>query len=575
MSRDLSDPTATRPLGVALLLALAVASCGDPDARAMSGMPEFCQNVLPSVEAHLAALPTPGGERYGGTAVVGGIGEIPDGMNSLVSADHGANQHQIFMNLMTLLRANGDLELEPYLARDWELNEDLTEVTFHLRDDVVWHDGEPTTAHDVEFTYLRATDPNTGFPNAAFWDHYVGGADGVEVLDEHTIRFRLTPHAELLDPWRSTAILPRHLLGDVPPDELRQHPFGTRCPVGNGPFVFQEHRQDESWSFVRNPGFPEELGGPPYLDRYVYRVIPEQTTLLTELLTETVDVYVAPLPDQTPQIEASEALELRAFPFRNYIFVGWNSRRPQLADPRVRRALTMGTDRAEIVEALFRGYGQVANAGVPPFHWAHHEGIADALPHDPDGAAALLEEAGWVDRNGDGVREDAEGNRLEVSIRFNSDRTRQEIAEIMQAQLSEIGVAVQPEVVEWATLVEQITSADARTFDGVVMGWVTEFKVDDHDLFHSTKSEQPYGWAGIGNDRLDVLLDTLQLVVDRSEALPLWHEYQELLVELQPYTYVAFPRRLAGVNRRLQGVEMDVRGEWVSVADWWIPADRR
>jgi peptide/nickel transport system substrate-binding protein len=575
MSRDLTDLSLLRPLGGALLLALGVASCGDPEARALRGMPEFCQEVLPAVDAYLAGLPTPTGERYGGTAVVGGIGEIPDGMNALVSADHGANQHQIFMNLMTLLRVDGDLEPQPYLARDWEMNDDLTEVTFHLRDDVFWHDGEPTTARDVEFTYLRATDPETGFPNAAFWDHYVAGEEGVEVLDEHTIRFRLDPHAEFLDPWRSTSILPRHLLGEVPAGELRGHPFGTRCPVGNGPFVFREHRPDESWTFVRNPGFPEGLGGPPYLDRYVYRVIPEQATLLTALLTESVDVYLAPLPDQIPQIEASDALELRAFPFRNYIFIGWNSRRPQLADARVRRAITMGTNRAQIVEALFRGYGQVANAGVPPFHWAHHEGLIDALPHDPEGAAALLEEAGWVDRSGDGIREDGDGNRLEISIRFNPDRTRQEIAEIMQAQLREIGVAVRPEVVEWATLVEQITSPGARAFDGVVMGWVTEFKVDDHDLFHSTKADQPYGWAGIADERLDVLLDTLQLVVDRSEALPLWEEYQELLVELQPYTYVAFPRRLAGVNRRLQGVEMDARGEWVSVADWWIPAELR
>ena len=168
MSRDLTEPIFLRSLLGALLLALGVASCGDPEARALRGMPEFCQEVLPSVDAYLSGLPTPSGERFGGTAVVGGIGEIPNGMNALVSADHGANQHQIFMNLMTLLRADGDLELQPYLARDWEMNDDLTEVTFHLRDDVFWHDGEPTTAHDVEFTYLRATDPETGFPNAAF-----------------------------------------------------------------------------------------------------------------------------------------------------------------------------------------------------------------------------------------------------------------------------------------------------------------------------------------------------------------------------------------------------------------------
>ena len=562
---------------LSILAGLALAGCGDADGpRSYAGMPAFCQTVLPEVDAYMAGFEQPTGERYGGTVVVGGIGEIADGMNALVSSDYSANQHQLFVNLMSLIRLDEDLELAPYLARDWEVNDDITELTFHLRDDIHWHDGTPTTAHDVEFTYLRATDPETAFPNAAFWTNYVRGPEGVEVIDDHTIRFRLQEHADYMDSWRATAIMPRHLLEDVPPAELRQHPFGTRCPVGNGPFVFAEHRPDESWTFRRNPAFSEELGGPPYLDRYIYRVIPEPTTLATELLTGNVDVYIAPLPDQAPQIEASSEVVLHDFDFRNYVFVGWNSRRPQLADARVRRALTLGTNRQQIIDALLGGYGQIANAGVPPFHWAYHDEIEDALPHDPDEARRLLDEAGWSEIGPDGIRRNAEGDRLEISVKYNTgNQQRQDVAEIMQAQLREVGVAIRPQVVEWATLLNQINTPDVRDFDGVVMGWVTEFKVDDHDLFHSEKRDTPFGWAGTQDERLDVLLDTLQLIVDRDEALPLWHEYQELLVEIQPYTYFYFPQRLGGVNTRLRDVRLDVRGEWVNLRDWWIPADER
>jgi peptide/nickel transport system substrate-binding protein len=539
-------------------------------------MPPFCQEVLPRVTDFLAQFSHPTGERYGGTAVVGSIGEIADGMNALVSSDYTSSQHQTFVSLMTLIQFDAELEAQPYLAESWEVNDERTEITFRLRDDVFWHDGTPTTAHDVEFTYLRAMDPETAFPNAAFWTHYVRGPEGVEVLDDFTIRVHLQPHAEFLDPWRSTAIMPRHLLGDVPPIELRQHPFGTRCPVGNGPFVFWEHRPDESWTFVRNPAFPEALGGPPYLARYVYRVIPEQTTLLAELLTENLDFYVAPAPDQVPQILAAPNLELREFPFRTYTFVGWNSRRPQLSDARVRRAITVGTNRHQIVEAILRGYGDVANAGVPPFHWAYNPALGDSLTYDPDEARALLDQAGWADRDGDGIRENAEGLRLEITIKYNQgNQQREDIAEIMQAQLGQIGIAVRPQVVEWATLLDQINTPASRDFDGVVMGWVTEFKVDDHDLFHSTKSEQPYGWAGTNDPGLDRLLDTLQLVVDRDEAIELWQAYQYRLIQLQPYTYFYFPQRLAGLNRRLQDVTLDARGEWISIGEWWIPAESR
>ncbi|MEX2295748.1 MAG: ABC transporter substrate-binding protein, partial [Gemmatimonadota bacterium] len=547
----------------AFLVFSLAAGCGDQAARSLAGLPEFCRDVLPRVAEHLAGFEHPTGERYGGTAVVGTIGELADGMNALVSSAYESTQHQTFLNLMTLIRFDGGFEPEPYLARTWELNEESTELTFHLRDDVFWHDGTPTTARDVEFTYLRATDPATAFPNQAFWTHYVPGPDGVEVLDDHTILFRLRPHAELLDPWRATAIMPEHLLRDVAPAELRQHPYGNRCPVGNGPFVFEDHRADASWSFVRNPAFPEGLGGPPYLARYVLRIIPEQTTLLTELLTENIDFMINPPASQEPQITGASHLQFRTFPWRSYDFVGWNTRRPQLADARVRRAITMATNRAEIVEALLLGYGEVANAGVPPIHWAFHEGNRDALPYDPAGARALLDEAGWVDRDGDGIRENSEGVRLDLSIKYNDgNQDRQDIAEIMQAQLREVGIAVRPQVVEWATLLSQINTPEVRDFDGVVIGWVAEFRLDDTDLHHSRNLNQPYGWSGTNDPRLDLLLDTLPLIVDRAEAIPLWHDYQELLVEVQPYTYLYFPLRRAGLNRRLQNVVLDARGEW-------------
>jgi peptide/nickel transport system substrate-binding protein len=560
------------------LAPLLLAGCGEDasDARALRGMPAFCQEVLPAVDAWLAGFELPAGDRYGGTAVVGAIGEIADGMNGLVSSDYTANQHQIFVNLMTLVRLDENFEIAPYLAESWSFSDEGTELTFRLREGIHWHDGTPTTAHDVAFTYQRAVDPVTAFPNAAFWTHYDRSDAGVRVVDDHTVVFRLDPHAEPLDPWRAVPIMPRHLLGDVPPAELRQHPYGTRCPVGNGPFVFAEHRQDESWTFVRNPGFPETLGGPPFLDRYVYRVVPEQTTLLTELLTENLDYYVAPGPDQVPAILAEERLELRDFPFRQYVFVGWNARRTQLADARVRRALTLGTNRDQAIEALLRGYGTVANAGVPPFHYAYHEGIVDSLRYDPDRARALLDEAGWSDLDSDGIRLNAAGERLEISIKYNQgNQQRQDVAEIMQSQLREIGVAVRPQVVEWATLLDQINTPELRDFDGVVIGWVTEFKVDDRDLFHSSRLDTPFAWAGTRNPDLDVLLDTLQRVVDREEALPLWRAYQYEIVKEQPYTFLYYPQRLAGLNRRLQDVELDARGEWVNIGEWWIPAAER
>jgi peptide/nickel transport system substrate-binding protein len=449
-------------------------------------------------------------------------------------------------------------------------------ITFHIRRDVYWHDGEPTNAHDVAFTWEVVTDPLTAFPNASYWDYYVKGPEGVEVIDDYTVRILLErPHADFLDPFRPTAILPEHLLADVPRDQLKQHPYGTQCPVGNGPFVFESHSPQERWVFVANPAFPPGLGGRPFVDRYVYRVITEQTTLLTELLTENVDVYVAPTADQAQAILDHPNLELLNYTNRQYNFVGWNARRPQLADARVRRALTMGTDRQSVVQAILQGYGTVAQSSVPPFHWAFDPDAIQPLRYDPAGARALLDAAGWRDRDGDGVRESADGTRLSITIKYNQNQQRQQVAEIMQSQLAQIGVEARPQVVEWTTLLQQINTPTLRDFDGVVMAWSVEFKLDDTDLFHSQRIDQPYAWSGTRSATLDRLLERLSETVDREDSRALLREYQSALIQEQPYTFFYFPDRLDGVNKRVRGVVMDARGDWVNIKDWYLdPASR-
>ena len=265
------------------------------------------------------------------------------------------------------------------------------------------------------------------------------------------------------------------------------------------------------------------------------------------------------------------------YPQRQYVSVWWNARRLQLSDKRVRQALTRGTNRQEIVDGLFHGYARVANGPLPTIHWAYDESIgAEAMAYDPDAARALLDEAGWIDRDGDGVRENAQGIRLSIAIKYNDGNDlRKGVAEIMQAQLAEIGVEAQPVVVEISTTIGQVFAADTRNFDGVVMGWVPDFKADDAVLFHSDGIDGPFAASGTSRSDIDSYLDRLPLIFDREEALPLWREYQELIVDEQPFTFVYVSDRLDGVNKRLRGAIMDARGDWLNIKDWWIPADQR
>jgi peptide/nickel transport system substrate-binding protein len=152
---------------------------------------------------------------------------------------------------------------------------------------------------------------------------------------------------------------------------------------------------------------------------------------------------------------------------------------------------------------------------------------------------------------------------------------RQNILEVMQAQLAQIGVEARVEVLEPSTLFGQILDPVARDFDGVIIGWTTEFRLDERDLFHSERIDQPYAWSGTQNPALDDYLERLGTTVDPEEAADLWRAYQDEIVGEQPYTYLHFMTQLAGIGSRLEDVTMDARGEWVNIRSWYIDPARR
>jgi peptide/nickel transport system substrate-binding protein len=370
--------------------------------------------------------------------------------------------------------------------------------------------------------------------------------------------------------------VPRHVRQDVPPSQLKGHPFSHRNPVGNGPFRFAGRVDGQSWTFEANPDFPAELGGRPYLDRVVYRNIPEPTTLLTELLTGRIDFYTAATPSHARRIESDRNVRLIHYPDRSYVLIGYNQRREPFGDVRVRRALTMAMNREQITDAVLFGYGQKANSPVPPFFWQYDGDAGADLTYDPDAALRLLAEAGWT-RGQDGVLRNAQGQPFRFTLITNQgNQVRADIAEIVQADLSRIGVDMRIQIQEWGTMLDRINTPANRDFDAVLIGWRTEFRADDTDLFHCDRRDQPYQWVGHCNPQVDRLLDRLPLIADRGEARPLWQEYQRLIAQDQPYTFVYFQERLHGVNNRLQNVRPDPRGDWVGIRDWFlIPTARR
>ncbi|UCF18494.1 MAG: hypothetical protein JSU87_11145 [Gemmatimonadota bacterium] len=503
----------------------------------------------------------------GGTAIVA-INADLGFFNPLVNTDQNTNEVIYYMLFTPLIQYGASLEPRPYLAARWELEPQA--VTFYLSDEVRWHDGRPVTAYDVEFTFARAKDPATASVlSSAFLKH----VQSCTVIDSFTVRFDFSkPHARPLDGfwW---APVPKHLLADVSAADMARAEFNHQ-PVGSGPFRFQEWRPGESLTLRRNPDFPEALGGPPRLDRVIFRFIAEPATLLSETLTGDIDVNGSLFPHQAAQVKRSAGVRLMSFPFREYYYIGWNLRLPLLADPRVRRALTMAIDRQQLIEVLLFGYGQLATGTIAPWHPMYTP--EPALPYDPKQAAEILASLGWIDRDGDGIRESADGRPFRFTLMTNHENAvRVDIAQVVQSQLAEVGVAAEVRTLEWQTL---LARHRAREFEAVVQSWVLDnFRVDPASLFHSSEADRPgsYNRSGLKDAHVDRLIDEATATLDDEEAKRLWAEFSDALQAAQPFTFLMWLDELTAVSDRIQGVEMDARGTLVSIASWWIPQDRQ
>lgn len=537
-----------------LLLALA-AACGDSS------------DETSATAERAARLEIPESERQGGTIVVAGRNDIASA-NAFVTLDTESLQHQIHVLFVTLVRADPDYSPLPYLARSWSFAEDGSAVTFELRDDLSWHDGTPVTARDVAFTFNRVRDPETGYPNPAYFDAW----EAVDILDEHTVRFAVRPTAYPLYGWTRLAIMPEHILGDVPSSELATHPFGTTAPVGNGPFKFVERIPGDRWVFEANADFPEDLGGRPHADRYVYRAISDDAALTASLRTGEVDMVLQPAASELPRLADDVSVRLIEYGAPEYDFIAWNSRQAMFESPGVRQALTMAIDRGALVSAMLEGHGSVASGPVGPWHWAF-DPSSEPLPFDPDSAQALLAASGWADSDGDGVLDRNSQPFAFELLAAPRDKWR-DIAAAVQANLADVGVEMTISIREPAAIGPLVFSPDRR-YDALLLGWSRDVPLDDRELWACDRIEQPFQFTSYCNASLDAVLDSMQIVSDRTVLDGLVDRYNEIMAHDQPYTFLYYADHVVASRVELRGTAMDSRGDWVSVTDWWLePAAR-
>lgn len=465
-----------------------------------------------------------------------------------------------------LVRYNPKLELEGDLAESWEVLDGGLTIVFKLREGVRWHDGAPFTSSDVAFTFAKLTDPDLPTPYGGDFEKVAS----LETPDPLTVRVTYKePFSPGLASW-TMSILPRHLLEN---ENLMTTAF-ARSPVGTGPYRFGRWVSGERIELYANSDYYE---GRPKIDRVVIRVLPDAATTFLELHQESVDM-TSLTPLQYTRLTDGDFFRQKyrkfKYPSFGYTFAAFNLSSPLFKDARVRRALDAAVDRQEIIDGVLLGLGRQVTGPFSPDSWAYDP---DAVPakYDPAGARALLEEAGWRDPDGDGVRE-KDGRRMEFTLVTNQGVVqRQMIAEILQRRFADVGARMNIKIVEWGSFLKDVV--DARKFDMVLLAWGLSRDPDPFDIWHSSKQGPgEFNFIGYANPEADRLMVEGRRAFERGERQRIYRRIHQLIAEDRPYLFLYVADALPVVHARFLNVDVTPIGLGYRFIDWDVaPADRK
>ncbi|HYC50671.1 MAG TPA: peptide ABC transporter substrate-binding protein [Gemmatimonadaceae bacterium] len=484
--------------------------------------------------------------------VVFASGSDLESANPLVTIHPLSRQVQRHVLFVTLVRYDSTLAFQPYFARSWRWDAQRRSVTMRLAPDLTWHDGAPTTAHDVVFTLMQARNPRVGFARSAdlaVLDTAIAESNGVVTLRFGSAQRDLPPLlAEL-------PIVPRHRLAGTAPGEMRRAEFGV-APVGNGPFRFVSRVPGQHWTFQRNDKFPTALGGPPHIRQLVIAVVDEATTKFAGLSAGDLD-FAGIAPTMAHLAQRDPAIEVLSYPVLFSNALVFNTQRKPFNDVRVRRAIDATVNRQRIIDAALAGYATPASGPAPP---ENPFALVGTTTPNPELADSLLDAAGY--RRGADGRRPLELELLTVGSGDNA------VEQLLQADFAERGIRLDIRQLELAAFLARARSTE-KQFDLLITGIPGDLSFAFLGaMFESSQTGSSLDYAGFHSRTLDTLFTKARNASNPAELTAAWHEVQRELAAAMPVVWLYHSRGVQGVATRMHNVVMDLRGELTSVTRW-------
>lgn len=448
---------------------------------------------------------------------------------------------------------------QPGLATEWTVSDDGMTWTFKLRDDVTFQDGTRFDAAAVKANFERIRAPETGSSQAA---NDLGPITSMDVVSptEIVIHYE-SPWMTLLDGVRRVPLWSPKVLETAKPGDMS-------IMVGTGPFTFAEWAANDYVLFKKWDGYGgwnpiQTTAGPVSLDSVKFRFIGEKAVLGQILMTGEANMVYDMPPLDAEQYEGNPDFTItsagQAGTGLQQVF---NVRNPPLSDLRVRQAILYAKDSEAINDLLYDGLYQKSDGPLNNIHHCFWEGASEMYRHDPAKAKALLDEAGWLDdgtgiRKAKGVEGIADGTPL--SLRWTV-LHHQEIGEVVQAQLKEVGIDLQVQVVPGPV---QLEMANKRDFDMMYVRQRSPSPLILDQVWNS-KWDEPggYSWSGYVNPELDKLLDGLRSIPDAEKRCEVAREAQKIIMDNALMVPTLGQPIIIGLDKSVKGFQIGAEGNW-------------
>ncbi|MBF0507026.1 MAG: peptide-binding protein [Nitrospirae bacterium] len=462
-----------------------------------------------------------------------------------------------------LVKYDKNIRLTGDIAESWDVSPDGLRITFHLRRGVKWQDGVELTADDVLFTYNKVTDPTVPTPYGSIY----GPVKSVQAADKYTVKVVYKePFAPALESW-GMGIVPKHLLEgkELSSPEINRH------PVGNGPYRLTEWVTGQK---IILDAFNQYFEGRPHIDRVLFRIIPDTSTMFLELKFGGID-YMGLTPPQY-KLQANSDFFKKYFqkfryPSFGYTYLGYNLLDPLFSDIRVRQAIAHAINKKEIIAGVLLGYGTPCTGPFPPESWAYNRAVMD-YDYDPARALAMLGQAGWKMNDSGVLAKDGRTFSFTVLVTQGSD-ARLKTAQILKEQLKRVGIDLHIKVLEWQAMLHEFI--DKKRFEAVIMGWALSRDPDIYDIWHSSKTKEgEFNFLSYKNNEVDRLL-----VEGRSSFSPeirkkIYHRIHEILAEDQPCAFLYVPDALPVLHKRFKGIVKAPVGIDYDFIHWYVHRNR-